>query len=114
MTKNHRQGGKIGGDHTTLLDLAVTMVDIAASYSEVKTISPGHIKVNPDKSGGARRVKFAWIMGGLLMTIRQNRSVQEVRVYTTNTQTTMVALARAARDLDIPIGFLKKDKTQAY
>lgn len=112
--KNHRDGGKIGGNHTTLLDLAVVMTDIASSYPEVKTISPGHIVVNRDKSGGNRRVKFAWIKGGLLMTIRQNRSVQEVRVYTTDTQSTMVALARAARDRDIPIGFLKKDRTQNY
>lgn len=112
--KNHRQGGKIGGNHTTLLDLAVVMTDIAAKYREVKTVSPGMIHINPDKAGGSLRVKFAWIKGGLLMTIRQNRSVQEVRVYTSDTQTTMVALARAARDRGIPIGFLKKDKTQAF
>ncbi|OGE93054.1 MAG: hypothetical protein A3K08_01245 [Candidatus Doudnabacteria bacterium RIFCSPLOWO2_01_41_7] len=64
MTKNHRDGEKFGGNHTTLLDLAVTMVDIAAKYSEVNTISPGMLQVNPNKSGGSQRVKFAWMKGG--------------------------------------------------
>lgn len=111
---DHRNGGKIGGNHTTLLDLAATMVDHAAKYAEVKTISPGMIRVEPHSTGGSRKVRFSWMLGGLLMTVRQGKSVQEVRVYTGDTQTTMVALARAARNRDIPISFLKKDRTQTY
>lgn len=112
--KNHRDGGKMGGNHTTLIDLAVTMVDFARSRPEVKSVSPGMIQVGSGVTGGVQRVKFSWIRGGLLMTIRQNRSVQEVRVFTDDTQTTMVELARAARNIDIPISFLKKDKSQVY
>jgi hypothetical protein len=111
----HRHGKKFSSNHTTLLDLSAVMVDIAAKYPEVRMITPGVVENGSGVKGGiSRKVKFAWIKGGLLMTVRQSRSVQDVYVYTSDIQTTMVALARAARDREIPIGFLKKDKSQTY
>ena len=55
--------------------------------------------------GSSQKVKFSDMKGGLLLTVRQSRSVQEVRVYSTNVQAARLALARAFRDEGIPIAF---------
>jgi hypothetical protein len=57
--KNHRSGGKIGGNHTTLIDLASVVTDIASGLPEVTTVSPGFIKSGAGTTGGQKRVKIA-------------------------------------------------------
>ena len=105
--KNHRSGKKIGGGHTTVTDLAAELTDMAVKLPEVSRVSPGIIKTGPDMAGGQRRVKLMNLPGYLLLKVRPGRSMQEVRVYTKDGQTTMVALARLARNAGVSICFEK-------
>lgn len=75
------QGPKSGGSHTTLIDAAVPVVRAAAKLSKVKRIAPGFIKPTPGKTG-LRRVDFERINGGLLVKVRGNTAIQEIRIYT--------------------------------
>jgi hypothetical protein len=75
------QGKKSGGTHTTLIDAAESFVKTAEKLPEVTKIVLGFIKATPGKKGH-RRVKFATTRSGLLLTVRGNTSVQEVRIYT--------------------------------
>ena len=104
----HRNGKKFGGNHTTFIDLAADLVDIAVSRPEVNTISAGIIQSGQGVAGGDRRVKFCDTKGGILLKVRQSRSVQDVWVITTDPQTTKIALARAAlNDLNARISLQK-------
>ena len=53
----HRNGKKIGGNHTTFIELAAILTDIAVKLPEVTRVSPGFIQSGPDMAGGNRRVK---------------------------------------------------------
>ena len=105
-----RSGPKFGGDHTTFIDLAAVVVDIAVRRPEVVKVSAGFIQTGKGSTGGSQRIKFARMNGGLLLTVRQSRSVQEVRVFTRDAQATIVELARASRNRDISISFDKNHK----
>lgn len=102
-----RSGSKFGGDHSTLIDLAAELADIAVRLPEVKRISPGFIQSGQSVTGGDRRVKFADMNGGLLLKVRQSRSVQEIRILTDQLHVVRLALARAARDMGVSISFQK-------
>ncbi|MDP2647706.1 MAG: DUF2103 domain-containing protein [Candidatus Yanofskybacteria bacterium] len=108
-TKNHRQGGKFGGKHTTFTDLAIILVDIARKRPEVKTISAGFIQQGGSSTGGDRGVKILDMRGGLLLKIRQSRSVQEVRIFTENPHATKLAIAIGARNNNARISFGQTD-----
>ena len=102
----HRNGGKFKTTHTTYCELAVKIVDIAVRFQAVTGISPGMLQSGKGvSSGGGQRVKFGDMVGGLCLTVRQSRSVQELRIYCTDVQATRLALARALRDQDIPVAF---------
>ena len=102
---SHRNGNKIRGTHTTLCDLATKVVDIAIRIESVTGVAPGLLQSGKGVTGGTQKVKFADISGGLLLTIRQSRSVQELRIYCSDVQPTRTALARALRNERIPIAF---------
>ena len=75
------QGKKSGGTHTTLIDAAEPLVKASEKLPEVTKIVLGFIKATPGKKG-QKRVKFTITRSGLLLTVRGNTSVQEVRIYT--------------------------------
>lgn len=102
----HRNGKKFRGTHTTYSDLAARVADIAVRLKEVRGVSPGLLQNGKGSSGGTQKVKFANMQGFLLLTVRQASSVQELRVYCSDMQTTSTALARALLDEHIPIAFL--------
>lgn len=102
----HRDGKKFLGTHTTYTDLAARVADVAVRLADVRGVSPGVVKNGSGTSGGSQRVKFADMPGFLLLTVRQSSSVQELRVYCSDIQTTRTALARALRNQDIPIAFM--------
>lgn len=102
----HRNGGKFRGTHTTCSDFAARVADIAVRLTEVKGISLGLLQNGTGSSGGTQKVKFCDMQGFLLLTVRQSSSVQELRVYCSNIQTTRTALARALRDQNISISFM--------
>ena len=101
----HRDGGKFKGKHTTLIDLAAKVVDIADELPKVTGISAGYIQSGNAVSGGTRKVKIGEGKGSILLTVRQSRSVQEIRVFSPDVEKTRLALARALRDQGIPISF---------
>ena len=101
----HRDGGKIRGKHTTLIDLAARVVDVADELPLVTGISAGYIQSGKAVSGGTRKVKIGEGRGSILLTVRQSRSVQEIRIFSLDVRETKLALARALCDEDIPISF---------
>ena len=108
MSKYSRSGGKYTGNHTTLIPLACVVCDIAAAIPEVTKITPGFIKPGLKSVGGQRRVKFTDENEHcVLLSVRDNTSHQEVRVYVTDTQEAKLVLARRLRDNDIAIRFTR-------
>lgn len=99
-----RQGCKARGTHTTLSDLGARVVDIVQSIDGVTGIAPGFLVSNAGVTTKPR-VKITDLDGGILLTVRQSRSLQEIRVYTRDVQSTRLAISRALRDNDIAICF---------
>jgi len=95
--KGHRDGGKIGGRHTTVTETAGQIVDVLDRFPEVTCISLGVIEPTPGKSAGCRHMKVIPHEGFLLLKIRGNGSVQELRVYSRDWQKTRSGLAEVAQ-----------------
>ena len=104
-TKNHRHGGKFSGNHSTLTDAAIIVADIAAARAEVSCVSPGFISSGKGGANGQRKVKISDAPWGLLLTVSQNASVQEVRILTSDIHETKLSIARGARNAGIAICF---------
>lgn len=103
--KSHRSGGKISGNHTTLIPTAGILVDIAVLDEEVTKVHLGHISPKLSPIHGLVRVKFKFDLGSLLLLVRCNTSAQEIRIYTNDVLKTQHNLARSARDNKIGISF---------
>lgn len=103
--KDSRSGGKFSGNHTTLSPLAAKVCDIAHKCAHVTTISPGFLKAGLPPVNGKRRVKITSKSGGVLLSIRDNTSNQEVHLYTSDLQATKMLIARECRNLGISIAF---------
>lgn len=107
----HFDGKMKAGVHTTLTDLAQRIVGAIHRLPEIAKVSPGHIQCGKGVAGGTQRVKIGSYDGGVLLTVRQSRSVQELRVFMANGTTchaAKLAIARAIRGERIPIAFGKK------
>jgi len=83
-------GKKRGGKHTTLIDAAVLLVKQADRLREVTKISPAYIRQT--KSTSQRRVKFTGINGGWKVTVRGSIAVQEIYIYTRDSEKTKLEL----------------------
>lgn len=101
----HRFGSKFRGTHTTCSDLAARVVDIVTKIQQVRGLSLGILQSGKGVTGGVQRVKIAETASGLLLTVRQSRSVQDIRVFCEDLAGARLAIARALRDDDIPISF---------
>ncbi len=108
MSKDSRSGGKYSGNHTTLIPAAAIVCDIAHACPSVTKISPGFIKAGLHSAHGNRRVKITDSEGSILLSVRDNTSHQEVRVYTSDMQAAKLAIARGAINANLGIGFGKK------
>lgn len=100
----HRQGRKARGTHGTLSDLGAKVVDIIEVIDGVTGIAPGQLVSNAGLTNSPR-VRIADLGGAILLTVRQTRSVQEIRVYTSCVNSTRLAISRALRNNDIAICF---------
>ncbi len=109
MSKDSRSGGKYTGNHTTLIPLASVVCDIANSIPEVTKITPGFISSGLTSVSGRKRVKFTdeKKTGCILLTMRDNTSHQEVRVYVTDIDNTRTKIARGILNRNISICFTK-------
>ncbi len=103
--KDSRSGGKYTGNHTTLSPLAARVCDIAHKCDAVTKISPGFLKAGLHSVNGQRRVKITDKNGGVLLSIRDNTSHQEVSVYTGDLQAAKLHIARHCQSEDIKIAF---------
>jgi len=88
--KNHYQGKKMGGRHTTVIDAARKVVDFLETLPEVSKIATGFI--TSGVGGGQQRIKISDMTGGILIKVRGNISIQEIRVYSSNIESTKAAL----------------------
>lgn len=107
-TKNTRSGGKYGGSHTTVIPAAGVVCDIAHDCPAVTRISPGRISAGLPSVGGKRRVKISDSGSVVVLMVRDNVSLQEIRVYADNIQAAKEAIARGARNEGLHISFGKK------
>ncbi|MEI6296900.1 MAG: hypothetical protein WCO84_04625 [bacterium] len=101
----HRYDKKSRGTHTTCIDLTARIHDIAKKVKDIIGISLGTIHCGKGFTGGIQKVKIGEMKGGILLTVRQSRSIQEVRVFCADVQIARLALARALRDENIAIEF---------
>ncbi len=108
MSKDSRSGGKYSGNHTTLIPAAALVCDIANACPSVIKISPGFIKAGIHSAHGNRRVKITDDGSSILLSVRDNTSHQEVRVYVSDMQTARLAIARGARNANLAICFGKR------
>lgn len=88
----HRQGGKFGGSHTSLIDHAVDVVDAAAKLEFVSRIVLGVIDHGKSKKP---RLKFKPIQAGLEVVVYGPITLQTVYVYTTDPKAAEKAMAQA-------------------
>ena len=96
---------KIRGSHSTFTDFATEVVSIIEKLDEVEGISAGIMKPVKGGAGGRKTVKIAEYQGGLVLTVRQVRSIQELRIFASDIPKARLAIARALRDRVIPITF---------
>jgi len=85
MSKGHRQGGKIIGNHTTVIPVAEKLVDYLQKVTDADKISIGFIK-HGIKSG-KHAMKIMELDSGLLLKVRGSTSIQEIRVYISRKET---------------------------
>ncbi len=79
--KGARSGGKYTGSHTTVVPGAAVIADIADQCAYVTKIALGYIKGGLPPVKGLRRLKIVTDTGSLLLTVRDNISQQELRIY---------------------------------
>lgn len=106
--KDSRSGGKYSGNHMTLIPAAAIVCDIAHKCPCVTRISPGFIKAGLRSVQGQRRVKITRQDSGLLLSIRDNASHQEVQVYANDLQKAMEDIARGVLSAGLHVSFRKE------
>ncbi len=79
MSKNHRDGNKIGGRHTTIIDAAEKVVDFIREIPTVSRLTAGQIKMNLPTA--QHRIIIKEETGCLLVKVRGTKSIQDIRVY---------------------------------
>ncbi len=109
MSKDSRSGGKFCGSHTTLIPAAAIVADIADTSLFVTKISLGFIKAGLKSVNGNRRVKIADDGKSLLLSVRDNASHQELRIFVSDLPKAKLALAKGVRNAGIAISF-KEEK----
>jgi hypothetical protein len=77
-----RQGGHIGGKHTTIIDAAAPVVDAAQTCPQVMKVVLGIINTRCGNGRGNHRIKFRDTDSGLEITVRGNTSAQTLFVTT--------------------------------
>ena len=111
MSKDSRSGGKFSGTHTTLIPAARIVADIASECPSVDNISLGFIQAGLKSVNGRRHVKITDNGGGVLLSVRDNTSFQEIRVYASNIQVAKLAIAKGSRNAGLGISFGRRQNT---
>lgn len=77
----HRAGGKFASSHTTVIDAAAVVVDIAKKQPEVTKVVLGIIEGVKSKKN---RLKFKPIQAGLEVKVYGNSGLQTLYIYTSD------------------------------
>jgi hypothetical protein len=103
---NHlrRWGGKLGGDHSTVIEAAWRFLPEVISNDLVVKICPGFISAGKNASG-RNVVKIIDERGCLLLSIRGASAHQEIRIYASDFPKAKLAIARAVRNADFHLSF---------
>jgi len=96
-TKNARAGGKYTSSHTTVVPAAGVIVDIAHKCTSVTKISLGFIKAGLPSAKGLKRVKIVDEGTSIVLSVRDNTSQQEIRIYTSDKIATKQEISKGAR-----------------
>ncbi len=106
-SKNHLNGGKYTGSHTTVIPTARIICEIASACEHVTKISLGFIKTGL-KANGVQSVKITEKGKYLLLAVKGNTSAQEIHVYVTNIEQAKLSIVSGAKDRNIGIRFPKE------
>ncbi|MFH1537111.1 MAG: DUF2103 domain-containing protein [Patescibacteria group bacterium] len=111
MSKKTVHSDKISGNHTTLIDVAIPLIDSVVGWPEVRRVTPGFIKSGlKARRTHAASVKIDMNDDYIRIQVRGNISTQEIHIYTANSQKTTEALARVALNEGYKIKFDKREK----
>jgi hypothetical protein len=86
-TKGHKNGGKIGGRHTTVSEHAIKVVDFAEKLPEVTRISIGRLTAGIKNAPHC--IKLVERSGGLLVKVRGSNTIQEFTIYSNDVKKTI-------------------------
>lgn len=96
MSKGHIGGGKVTGNHTTLIPLAKPIVIHLQDDPHTTSIVLGRIEQRSGRSS-TKKAKLVDETGCLVIEVTANRTVQTIRVYTNGMHETKLSLARFVR-----------------
>ncbi len=108
MQRTNGHKAVITNTHTTMIEVAEVIVCQGALRDPYATrITLGKIERTARGARGKYRVKFTDINGAILLQIRGNLYVQDIRVFTDNIQATRTHLAQFAATHGYAISFGK-------
>lgn len=84
MPGKHVSGSKITRSHTTLIDIAIPIINAIHKHHSTDKISLGIIK---KITVGNPRIKFLPITGGFKLVMRGRITIQEFYIYSKNIET---------------------------
>ena len=105
--KGTRQGGKYTGSHTTVTVGGGVVCDIANVLPGVTKISIGIILAGQG-TVPKRRVKVIRQQGALLLKVRDNGAVQEIRIYADDLSAVQKGIVDGAERADMAVSFPKE------
>ena len=97
-----RKRARLATSHKTWIPTAVELRDEIMLMPGVTKLSAGLIKM---AGTGQLRVKVTDETGCILLAVRGNISIQDVRVYTSSIQDTKLAIARLVRNRGFKLSF---------
>lgn len=80
-SQKRRWGGKLGGNHSTVIEAAWRFLPEIIKEKTITTISPGFITAGKS-STGRNSVKIIDDKGCILLAVRGASALQEIRVFT--------------------------------
>ncbi len=103
---NHKKrwGGKLGGDHSTVIEAAWRFLPEVISNGSGSKISSGVIDAGKGATG-RNAVKIIDEHGCVLLSVRGASAHQEIRVFVSDSQKAKLVIARAARNAGFHISF---------
>lgn len=105
--QKRRWGGKLGGNHTTIIEAAWRFLPEIIKDKSITKISPGFITAGKS-STGRNSVKIVDDCGCILLSVRGASVHQEIRIFADDLQVAKLVVAKAARNAEFHISFGKK------